>query len=188
MEAALLDRVKDGAFLGEYGASSVSRTDPVHYEWNDPDWSGAGAYTGDPPALALTLYERGHAAPAWDVLRRLLWMGRHLPFFPQEHRCDVPQTLGHKRANCISGLGGVEAIIFGMAGLTVGLDGSIELNPSPPPEGTVELTGLKVRGADIDLHMEPGRVAVSYDGKKVYEGGPRCVRVVASTDAPRVAP
>jgi hypothetical protein len=59
MERALLERVKDGVFLGEYGASSVSRADPMRAA--DP-WAqarqlhlGAGGSRGDHPGLSVGL-------------------------------------------------------------------------------------------------------------------------------------
>ena len=175
MEAALLAQVVDGQYLGDYGATSVSRADTTHYETNDPDWSGAGAYTGDPPALALTLYERGHAALGWDVLRRLFWMGQHLPYFPQEHRCDTPTTVAHKRANVISGLGGAEALIFGLTGLQVDLGGSLSLFPNPPPGGEVSFRGLQVRGATLDVVLRPGHATITVNGTVVLDGPPALV-------------
>jgi hypothetical protein len=189
MEQALVDEVVDGAFLGAYGASSVSARDQVHYECNDPDWSGAGAYTGDPPALALTLYERGRPEKAWDVLSRLFWMGRHLPYYPQEHRCDVPQTVGHKRANCISGLGGAEAIIFGLAGVRASLDGRLDLRPSPPRDGEIELRGLRIRGTRLDIRLSPGEATVHRDGKKIHDGPAGLIPVLPGIppDHPRSA-
>ena len=170
MVDALVSHVRDGAFLGRYGVSSVSAEDAVHYEVNDPDWSGSGSYSGEGPQLAETLWKCGRDALAWDVLSRHFWMGEMLPYIPQEHSCDRPATPAHKRANIISGVAGYEAILHGMAGVQPQLDGSLRIAPHPHPDGFVEFTGIRHRGRSIDLRFTAQRMEVSVNGETRYAG------------------
>jgi mannosylglycerate hydrolase MGH1-like protein len=175
MAAALLSRLTDDDFLGEYGVSSVSARDGRHYELGDTDWSGGGAYTGEGPQLALTLWERNESELAWDVLRRLLWMGRHFPYFPQEHYCDRPAAPPTgRRANIVAGLAGAEAIVTGLAGVRTRPDGALLVHPRPIRAGTVHLRGLRHRGRTVDVLVEPGRAQVTVDGRTLptVDGAP----------------
>ncbi len=181
MQAALLRHLVTDGFLGHYGLSSVARADTIHYELNDPDWSGGGAYCGEGPQLAQTLYEAGEADLAWDLLQRFFWMGRHYPYFPQESYADRPQSPPHKRANIISGLTGAEAILFGRFGLEPKLDGALDLHPQPPPGEHLTLDGLLFRGHRIAITLESDRCSVTVDGLVAYDGPPQRIRVLPAT-------
>jgi hypothetical protein len=184
---ALLARLRPGEFLGEYGVSSVSATDERHYELGDTDWSGGGAYAGEAPQLALTLWERGECGLAWDVLRRVLWMGEHFPYFPQEHYCDRPAAPpSGRRANVVAGLAGAEAVVAGLAGVRSRPDGALLVRPRPLAAGTVELRGLAHRGRRVDVVVAPDRCLVTVDGRAVAPGPDGTVLAVPA-DYPRPA-
>lgn len=176
MASALLSHLRPGCFLGDYGISSVSAEDERHYELNDPDWSGGGAYSGEGPQLAEALWRRGEDALAWEVLRRHLWLGRGAAYVPQEHFCDRPGAPAHKRANCIAGGAGWEALLFGLAGARPGLDGSLVFRPRALPGGAgYEVRGFPWRGARCDLYVRGEKMALLRDGVEVYAGPLRAV-------------
>lgn len=172
MTQALLAHLRDGGFLGDYGVSSISAEDEIHYELNDPDWSGAGSYSGEGPELAETLWKSKRPELAWDILRRHFWLGTMTPYIPQEHYCDKPSMPENKRANIIAGVAGLQAVLFGMAGFEIGLGKEITVDPAPAPvpEGWYEVKGFPCKGKVIDLRVSGNRMEVSVDQTKIYEG------------------
>lgn len=177
MAEAMLARLGD--FLGDYGVSSVGTSDPLHYELGDPDWSGGGAYIGEGPQLALTLWEQRRPDLAWSVLRRHLWLGKQLPYFPQEQYSDRPVAPpAHKRRNVVAGLAGAEAILCGPAGFTPSPDGGLVIDPQPPGDGEIALTGLGFRGHQVDIEISASAARITLDGSRVHDGPPRRVRVL----------
>jgi hypothetical protein len=178
MEDALITHLRDGAFLFPYGVSSISAEDDVHYEVNDPDWSGGGAYTGEGPILALTMYELGRPVLALDILRRFFWMGRHLPYYPQEQFADRPAVPANKRANEISGLTGAQAILYGMAGFDPRIDGSLWINPQIPADTQLIISGYGWKQSSVDISFINNTFIILLNGKKIYSGKQKQIRII----------
>lgn len=176
-EKVLISQLRDGAYLGKYGVSSISKTDSVHFEVVDTDWSGGGAYSGDGPQLALMMYEKGYSQIAWDVLKRHFWMGKHQIYFPQEHYCDRPMSPTNKRANIAAGLCGVETILFGLIGFQPQYNGELYINPQPNNEGNIDIKGFVFRKNTFDISLSAKKLFVRRDGRTVYEGVPKRVRI-----------
>ena len=176
----VISHLRDGAFWGSFGVSSISAEDSIHYELNDPDWSGGGAYIGEAPILAQTLYEIGKPDLAWDVLKRLFWMGRHLPYYPQECYCDRPAVAAHKRANEVSGLAGLQSIVFGMFGFEPKMDGSLWVYPKPPKNGNVKLSKYRFHNNSVDLSMAPDYCKIVVNDEQIYEGRPQRIKIINS--------
>ena len=170
MTDALAKHLVDGRFLGAYGVSSISAEDELHYELNDPDWSGGGSYSGEGPELAETLWKAKRPELAWDVLRRHFWLGTMAPYIPQEHYCDKPGMPANKRANIIAGVTGLQAVLFGLAGFEIGLDGGLTVDPAPAPEGWYEVKGFPYRDKPVDLWIDQERMKISVDHEVIYEG------------------
>lgn len=178
MESDLVSFLREGAFLFPYGISSISAEDEEHYEVNDPDWSGAGIYIGDGAEIAMTMYELGRSELALDILSRFFWLGKHLPYYPQEHYVDRPAVPAHKRANEISGLSGAQVILYGMAGFDHRIDGSLWLNPQFPENSAVEIKGYVWKKSCIDISFNKNNVSIFLNGKEIYNGIQKKIRIL----------
>lgn len=177
MEKALLTELKDGAYLGSCGVSSISKRDTVHYETVDTDWSGAGAYTGEGPQTAMIMYEAGHSELGWDILKRHFWMGQHLLYYPQEHYIDRPMAPAHKRANVVAGLSGAETILFGLIGFQPQFDGSLYIEPKLIVKGMINISGFVYKNNTYDVKVSKSKLSVIKNGKTVYGGIPKRVKI-----------
>ena len=165
-------------FMGNNGITSVAFTDKLHYEELDTDWSGGGAYTGDGPQLALFLYNYDYPIIAWDVLKRFLWMGKHMAYYPQELYYNRPQSPAHKRANIISGIAGAQTILFGIIGIRYEIDGSIYIVPQPPQSSEIQVTDLRINGKSVDIELNNGNLKVRVDKKIFYNGKTKRLKII----------
>lgn len=177
MEKVVVSELTDGAYLGKYGVSSISKSDSVHYEVVDIDWSGGGAYTGDGPQVALTMYEKGYPEIGWKVLKRLFWMGNSLLYYPQEHYIDRPMSPAHKRANNAVGLCGIETVLFGVLGIQPSYDGSLYVNPQLC-EGDIHIDDFVFRNNHFDMEVSTTYLKIRRNGKVIYEGTPKQVQIL----------
>jgi hypothetical protein len=178
MEKALIAELTDAGFLGKYGITSVSKTDSLHYEVMDTDWSGGGAYVGDGPETALIMYEKGYPEIGWDILRRHFWMGQQCVYYPQETFADRPLVVIHEDVNEISGLCAANAILFGVIGFQPQYDGTLNIHPQLTAPGTINIKDFVYRGNTIDVTVSAKSLTVIKNGKTIYKGKPKLVKIL----------
>jgi hypothetical protein len=178
MEKVLVAELNDNGYLGSHGMTAVSKSDNLHYEVIDNDWSGGGSYIGDGPQTAQIMYERGYPKAGWDILRRHFWMGKQYPYYPQEHFCDRPMAPPHTRANEISGLCGAEAILFGLIGFQPQYDGTLFINPQVTVPGNINIKGFVFHNNTFDVEVSTSKMIVNRNGKSVYKGKPQRVKIL----------
>ncbi|HEU5078806.1 MAG TPA: glycosyl hydrolase family 65 protein [Opitutaceae bacterium] len=165
--SGILTHLKEPEFLSPWGVHSLATSDPG-YDETDVDWGGPGVYAGDAPQLVQDLLGAGAFSQADDLLRRILWWGQRLPYFPQAIRADRADYRHDGRANVIAGATGAQAVIFGLLGCAVKPDGSIELNPHLPAFAKdLAFTGLKLRGRILDVTLDREGYRITVDGQPV---------------------
>jgi len=167
-EEGLLSHLNEQEFLSAYGIHSMSKKDPA-YDQIDIDNGGGGICTGFPPTIIERLYKSGYPEEAEDILKRILWWGERLPYyFDSQVANNIDYRHDSPLINAIDALAGAQCIIFGMFGIEVEFNGNIIINPHPPtfsPE--ITLTGLKIRGVNIDILVKNREYEVRIDNKVI---------------------
>jgi hypothetical protein len=169
-EEKILTHLNETEFLSPFGIHSLSKKDPG-YDLNDPDWGGPGVYAGDAPELIEDLYQSGYPEKAEDILKRILWWGKYLPYYPQAIVADQVDYRRNGRANVIAGISSTQSILFGVLGLQVSHDGktSILVHKNRLFD-TFRLEGLQVQGKNISVRSEGNHLTVSLQGGMEIQG------------------
>lgn len=162
----LISHLNDEEFLSAWGLHSMSKLDPA-YDQVDIDNGGGGNYTAFTPQIIERLYKVGRADVAEDMLRRILWWGERMPYWGDsivannvDYRQDTPLQ------NTVGAVAGAQMIIFGVFGVRVSPEGQITINPQPPGfSPQIKLTGLRLRGREIDITVADGEFTVMVDGQ-----------------------
>src|SRR5690606_17971481 len=128
IELALLSRLNEEEFLGEYGIHSISKTDPA-YDQVDIDHGGGGSYVAFPPLICQRFYNAGYIDVADDLFERHLWWGERLPYWGDS---KVANYIGYRQDTPLQSdfdaTSGAQTIIFGIFGVKAETDGSITIN------------------------------------------------------------
>lgn len=165
IEEGLLSHLNEDEFFSDYGIHSLSKKDEA-YDQVDIDNGGGGSCTIFPPQIAELLYQAGKPQVADNIMRRILWWGGRLPYFGDsetanaiDYRMDTPLQAD------IGTISVAGSILFGMAGIRAGVDGSITINPATNLAENLAVTGLKIRGKKIDIFIDSGKYRVVSNGK-----------------------
>jgi hypothetical protein len=153
-QEGLLEHLNEKEFLSEYGLHSMSKQD-MAYDQYDIDNGGGGICTCFPPQIIERLYKASKPKYAENILRRILWWGKYLPYWGDsmvasaiDYRRDTPLQ------NAIGGISVAQSIIFGMFGVQVNIEGQVAINPAPPSfSPKISLKGLKIRGNSFDVFV-----------------------------------
>ncbi len=147
-ELALIKHLMNkNEFLGECGVHSLSKLDPAYDEF-DIDNGGPGACPSFAPAIIERLYQSGHAAEAEELFKRMRWLADSMPYWGDSQRADIPGYCWKTPLQCdIEGATLAQAFIFGMFGINVRKDFSIEVTPHLPADTQrIALANIRLAG------------------------------------------
>ncbi len=145
-EKALLKHLMNPKeFLGDCGVHSLSKLDPAYDEF-DIDNGGPGACPSFTPAIIERLYRSGYANEAEQLFRRLRWLATSMPYWGDSQRADIPGYCQNTPLQCdIEGATIAQAFIFGMFGIRIRKDFTIEVTPHLPKDANrIELSNLRL--------------------------------------------
>jgi hypothetical protein len=165
-EQGLLSHLSEEEFLSDYGLHSMSKKD-IAYDQVDIDNGGGGNCTSFTPLIIEFLYQDGKTEMADNLLKRILWWGKRMPYFSDsepaneiDYRQDTPL-----QSNISTGVL-AQCILFGMFGISVDFDGTVTINPvSTKLANELEVKGLKIRGKTIDISIKDEKYEVVSEGK-----------------------
>ena len=162
----LLSHLNDNEFLGPYSIYSMSRQDREHWDRVDADWGGGGSYTGTAIQLVRNLYQSGFGQMAWTILSRFTQYAEHFPYISQNYRADELFQDESSQPMEICAGSGVDAIVFGLFGLSPNINGTLDIHPYYSHElGKANLTDYQFRGHSFDVSMDRYGFSVNRDGK-----------------------
>ena len=120
------------------------------------DNGGPGACPSFAPAIADRLYQSGRNAEGDEILRRLLWLGRDLPYWGDSHRADVRDYRRDTPLQCdIQGCGPGQTMMFGLFGLKPTTELTVEVSPHLPPDvREMSLVGVRMQGKVFDVKCD----------------------------------
>ena len=165
-EQGLLSHLNEEEFFSQYGLHSMSKKDPG-YDQVDVDNGGGGICTSFPPLIAEFLYKDGKAEAADEIVKRILWWGKRMPYFCDsqvaneiDYRQDTPL-----QSNISTGCP-AQCILFGIFGIDVAFDGTITINPRKTTlSDKMDIKGLRLRGKEIDISVNGDMYEVVVDGE-----------------------
>lgn len=132
-EAALIKHLfATEEFLGNYGIHSLSKLDPG-YDERDVDNGGPGACISFAPAIADRLYSAGKPELGDKIMERLLWLGGAMPYWGDSQRADIREYRRDTPLQSdIQGAALAQTMIFGLFGIKVLDDFSVQIKPHLP--------------------------------------------------------
>ena len=166
----LIEHLNEDEFLSDYGLHSMSKLDDA-YDQDDIDNGGGGICTEFAAVIIGQLYDIGKDTLASDILSRILWWGKRLPYMGdscaanmQLQREDTPLQAD------ISSVSLAQTILFKLSGVSLDFDGRLTI--IPPKNHLTDMIAyrnFKLGKHVFDLVLSRDTFTVTYGGKEYTE-------------------
>lgn len=173
-DALVCHLMNPAEFRGPYGLHSLSKSDPAYDEF-DIDNGGPGACVSFTPAIIDRLYQSGRLEEAETLLKSLYWLAEDLPYWGDSQRADIRD---YRRdtplQNDIQGAAIAQTVIFGLFGVRIREDFSVEITPHLPADTEyVRLENLRLAGhvLTIECSRTAGVTVLETTGRSWHEPG-----------------